>query len=456
MFKAYAQNQAQLLPSSLSDLIEKDHAARIISSVVDEMDLSAIEQSYSSQGCRAYHPAMLLKVLVYAYSIGLRSSRKIADRLQEDIVFMWLSGRQTPDFRTIALFRKDRLTDFKTVFSHVVELCMELGLARVGTISVDGTKFCANTSRNRVVYRKRLEKRKQSIAEKIDAIIEEADELDRQEDALYGNTTAHHTGVVFDKETIRKALGKIQKKKNILGKKKETLKAIQGEIKKKERIMRKDRNSYAVADKDATVMLMKEEYIAPGYNAQIATENQVILAYGLYPNRTDYKLLKPMIREVKTMTGRAPKRVIADAGYGAKSNYRFLKHQKITGFIPYQNYNKDIVLRNKGLYALPKTPDVELEKYKARMFIRLRSEEGEKMMKRRREDVEPVFGDMKEHMKFRRFTLRGKPKCLIELGILSFAHNIKKIRTFIQKSIKHGIITEDIAKWGQVLGYAHT
>lgn len=171
-------------------------------------------------GYRAYNPAMLLKVLVYAYSIGLRSSRKIADRLQEDVVFMWLSGRQKPDFRTIALFRKDRLTDFKTVFSHVVELCMELGMARVGTIAVDGTKFAANTSRNKVVYRKRLLKRKQSIAEKIDAIIDEADELDRQEDALYGNTTAHHTGISFDKETIRKALGKIQKKKTVLKKRK--------------------------------------------------------------------------------------------------------------------------------------------------------------------------------------------------------------------------------------------
>ncbi|MBI2644788.1 transposase [Candidatus Uhrbacteria bacterium] len=456
MFKLYAQNQVQLLPPNLSDMIEKDHAARLISSVVDEMDISAIERSYSSQGCRAYHPAMLLKVLVYAYSIGLRSSRKIADRLQEDIVFMRLSGRSTPDFRTIALFRKDRMTDFKAVFVQVVSLCMELGMARVGTISIDGTKFTANTSRNRVVYRKNLERRKQSIAEKIDAIIDEADELDRQEDALYGDTTAHHTGISFDKETIRKALGKIQKKKTSLGKKKETLKAIQDDIKKKERIMRKDRNSYAVADKDATVMLMKEEYIAPGYNAQLATENQVVLAYGLFPNRTDYKLLKPMIAEVENMTGLTPKRVAADAGYGMKSNYRFLKHKRITGFIPYQNYNRDVVLKHKGLYALPKNPDVELEKYKARMFIRLGSEEGKKMMKRRREDVEPVFGDMKEHMKFRRFTLRGKPKCLIELGILSFAHNIKKIKTFIQSRIQQDIITEDIEKWGQILGYAHS
>jgi len=456
MFKPYAQNQAQLLPPNLSDMIESDHVARLISSVVDAMDISAIEQSYSSQGCRAYHPVMLLKVLVYAYSIGLRSSRKIADRLHEDIVFMWLAGRSTPDFRTIALFRKDRMADFKAVFVQVVTLCTELGMTRVGTISVDGTKFLANTSRNKVVYRKRLEKRKQSIAEKIDAIMEEADELDRQEDALYGNETINHTGTLFDKETIQKALGRIQKKKTSLEKKKDALKAVQDDIKKKERIMRKDRNSYAIADKDATVMLMKEDYIAPGYNAQVATENQVILAYGLFPNRTDYKLLKPMVAEVENATGLTPKRIVADAGYGTKSNYRFLKHKKIAGFIPYQNYNRDIVLRNKGLYAIPKTPDVELEKYKARMFIRLGSEEGKKMMKRRREDVEPVFGDIKEHMKFRRFTLRGKPKCLIELGILSFAHNIKKIKTFVQNRIHQDIITEDIAKWGHILGYAQS
>ena len=107
MFKDYQQNQGQLLPQSLSGSISLDHTARLISQVIDEMDLSFILNTYSSLGQKAYDPRMLFKVLVYAYTTGIRSSRKIADRLSEDVVFMWLSGRSTPDFRTIADFRKD-------------------------------------------------------------------------------------------------------------------------------------------------------------------------------------------------------------------------------------------------------------------------------------------------------------------------------------------------------------
>lgn len=120
MFKQYNQNQTQLLPPNLTDLIASDHIARLINQVIDEMDLNFIERTYSSMGQHAYHPSMLLKVLVYGYTIGIRSSRKLDDRLKEDIVFMWLAGRQTPDFRTIANFRKDKLGDIKKVFKQVV------------------------------------------------------------------------------------------------------------------------------------------------------------------------------------------------------------------------------------------------------------------------------------------------------------------------------------------------
>ena len=110
MFKEYNQNQLQLLSPNLSDMIVKDHIARLISHAVDQMDIASIEKRYSMNGQRAYHPSMLLKVLIYGYASGIRSSRKLADKLNEDIAFMWLAGRQTPDFRTIADFRKDKLT----------------------------------------------------------------------------------------------------------------------------------------------------------------------------------------------------------------------------------------------------------------------------------------------------------------------------------------------------------
>src|SRR3989344_2387950 len=163
MFKDYQQNQGQLLPQSLNDSISTDHTARLINQVIDEMDLSFILNTYSAMGQKAYNPKMLFKVLAYAYTIGIRSSRKIADRLNEDLVFMWLSGRSTPDFRTIADFRKDKLVDVKKAFVEVLELCRRLGIIRVGKVAIDGTKFRSDANDHKIQYRKLLEKSRTKI-----------------------------------------------------------------------------------------------------------------------------------------------------------------------------------------------------------------------------------------------------------------------------------------------------
>jgi len=434
-FKPYNQSQMQLLPPDLSSLIKPDHIARLINQVIDDMDLSFIENTYSTNGCRAYNPKMLFKILVYGYTIGLRSSRKLADRLREDIVFMWLAGRQTPDFRTIADFRKNKLNDIKKAFTEVLLLCQQLGMVRIGKIYIDGTKIKASANSNRIQYRKTLNKRKTIIEEQINNILEEAKAIDDEEDRLYGNKT-EHSGI--DIREVQKELAKLKKRKQTLTKKKEKLEVKRKEIKAKLRKMRKDRNSYAITDKDATLMLMKEKYIAPGYNVQLATEHQVILAYNVCSDRTDFKQLKPMVKEVEENTKQKPKIVITDAGYGAKSNYRFLKNKGITAFIPYGNFNKEITQRNKGIYALPKNVDVELERYKFKQRLRLLSAEGKELMKRRKNDIEPTIGDIKRNMNFREFYLRGRLKCLIEIGLVSIGHNLKKIKKWIEKLAKQG------------------
>ena len=144
--------------------------------------------------------------------------------------------------------------------------------------------------------------------------------------------------------------------------------------------------------------------------------------------------------------------MLADAGYGRKMNYRYLKNQKITAFIPNQNYEQETILRNQGLYHI-QSPDAELEKYKARMRIRLQSDYGQRMLKRRRQDVEPTFGDLKRNMEFRRFNLRSKPKCELELGIISMAHNLKKMRSWVKKAISWGDGRTKIQELGKTLGY---
>ena len=452
MFKPYVQSQGQLLPQSLEESIAPDHLARLISHSVDHLDISSIEQLYSMNGPHAYHPRLLLKVLIYGYASGIRSSRKLADKLHEDIVFMWLGGRQTPDFRTIADFRKEKLRNFTMLFEQVLTVCMSIGLIRVGTISLDGSKILASASKNKMQYRKQLLKRKINLKEKIDEILKEAGDLDAEEDRVYGSHTINRTGMVITKEKVVSAIKKIQKRKQTLKKDKNILKVKLYAIKQKERIMRTDRNSYASTDPDATLMMMKENYIAPGYNIQLATEHQVILGYGVFPDRNDQKLLKPMMEEVEARTKKKPESILADAGYGRKMNYRYLKDQKIAAYIPNQSYEQDTILRNKGLYHIV-SPDTELEKYKARMRIRLQSEYGQAMLRRRRQDVEPTFGDLKRNMEFRRFNLRGRLKCELELGLVSMAHNLKKMKSWVKKAIQWDDGRTTIQELGNILGY---
>lgn len=452
MFKPYTQSQSQLLPQSLEELIATDHLSRLISQSVDQMDISSIEKLYSENGQHAYHLRMLLKVLIYGYAFGIRSSRKLADRLKEDIVFMWLSGRQEPDFRTIADFRKDKLADFKSLFEQVLATGMDIGLIRVGTISLDGSKILASASKNKMQYRQQLLKRKINLKEKVSQILKEADELDAEEDRVYGSNTINRTGIVITKEKVAAAIKKIKRRKKTLKREKAVLKAKLLMVREKQKIMRKDRNSYSSVDSDATLMMMKESYIAPGYNVQLATEHQIILGYGVFSDRNDQKLLKPMIEEVTARTKRKPESVLADAGYGRKMNYRYLKNQKITAYIPNQNYEQDTILRNQGLYHIV-SPDTELERYKAKMRIRLQSEVGQRMLRRRRQDVEPTFGDLKRNMEFRRFNLRGRLKCELEIGLVSMAHNLKKIKSWVKKAMSWDDGRTKTRELGKTLGY---
>jgi len=317
MFKDYQQNQGQLLPKSLSDSISTDHTARLINQVIDEMDLSFILNTYSAIGQKAYNPKMLFKVLVYAYTMGIRSSRKIADRLNEDVVFMWLSGRSAPDFRTIADFRKDKLIDVKKAFVEVLGLCRQLGMVRIGKVAIDGTKFRSDSNGNKMQYRKTLNKRKESIEQQVDGIFREADEVDREEEKLYGDSTEHRIKGL-DMGKVARELAKLKKRKASLEKKKGKLEAKKDDINSKLRRMRKDRNTMSSTDKDATLMMMKEGHIASGYNAQFATEHQVILGYGLTSDRNDFKQLNPMVKEEEAKTGKKPETVIEEAGKGGK------------------------------------------------------------------------------------------------------------------------------------------
>jgi len=176
-FRRYDQCQRLLLPLDLGDFVPSDHPARVIDNIVEGLDIDLIVDTYSVEGNPAYHPRMMLKVLLYAYSCGVFSSRDIEKLLWSDTAFMFLSGMQRPDYRTICRYRSERLLDFKTVFEQVVRLCREMGLASLGVVSLDGTKIKASASKKKSLDDERIRK-------EIDEILEKAIETDKMGECL--------------------------------------------------------------------------------------------------------------------------------------------------------------------------------------------------------------------------------------------------------------------------------
>jgi len=429
-FKEYHQNQIMLMPPSLEEKVPEGHLARYISRVVDELDIDEIEKGYSEIGCRAYHPRMLIKLLIYGYSIGIRSSRRIQKETQEDVVFMWLAGLREPDFRTISDFRKDRIKDVKKLFTQVLGICRELGMIRCGKVSIDGTKIEANSGKHKLTFRKKLEKSKAKYEDVVEEILKEAERIDEEEDRLYGSKDGYTLDRQFTPEEIRKALKKVSREKDKLTRKTEKVQAKIDVIDKKLEHLGNDRNSFGNIDHDATLMLMKDGSLGVGYNIQMATEDQVIVGFGVYQHPADTKLLRPMIEEVEQNLGIKPEAIVTDKGYCSHRNYEYVISRGIKPAIPPQTYDYDIAARHKGTYKRSKNE--AYEDLKVGVLDFLETEEGKQLLDKRKHDIEPTFGDIKHNMGFRKFLLRLKPKVTIEVGLVVIAHNIKKIKSWLE------------------------
>lgn len=471
MFKEYNQHQILLLPPDISQMVAEDHLARVINDVVDRLEISSLIRQYSQTGQHSFHPRMLLKVLFYGYATGVRSSRKIAKKLEEDIIYMWLSGLQKPDFRTIALFRQKRLKQIKDIFVEIANICLESGITKIGRIYIDGTKIEANASGHKMIYAKALEKRHKQIEDKIQEILDEAEKNDEIEDNKYHGKKG---------EAIPKEL---RKRANRLKKLKEAAKRV-----KEQKELLNQRSNYSKTDKEANLMKMKRGYIYPGYNIQLTTNNQVILDYETSNKCNDMNLLKPQVEHIKDNYKEKPKQVIADSGYGSESNYVYLKKQNIQGIIPYpslekerskayrenkyrrENFHydkkKNIVICPEGnvmemvykgrndrkqyvkkfqtaaCFQCPERVSCTSGEYRGyeyrsrwegiKQSIRKKMSQPKfkKIYKKRKMDVETVIGNIKHNLGFKKYLLRGLEKVNIETGLIAIAHNLVKISGF--------------------------
>jgi len=426
-FKPYNQDQIFLFPKSLKDFIPKGHLVYLIDDIVEKFDLTPIIQKYSTNGCRAYAPVMLTKILFYAYCTGVYSSRKIAQRLEENVFFMYLSAMQYPDFRTISDFRKNHLKELSEFFVEVLRLCQELKLIRFGHISLDGSKVKANASKHKAMSYGRMQKKKDELEREVEELLKKANEVDEQEDKEYGDKR----GDELPEE--------LQFKENRLRKIKEAMGRLEKEAKAKGKERPEDKAQTSFTDKESKIMKtpMGFQY---AYNAQCAVDdaNQVIVAQDVSNSGSDRDKLKPMVRKIKKNTGCKPEKLSADNGYLSEGNLEYLRSKKIDGYIAIGNEKKlkDAVSVHPVSKNRPCIRDKQITKgsLKEGMLNKLKSEEGSKVYKRRKAIVEPVFGQMKWARGFRQFSCRGLAKAKGEFAILCTAHNILKIWRFLENN----------------------
>lgn len=375
-FKEYQMGQPMLLPQNVQELIPEKHLVRVINEVIETMDIREIINGYKGGGTSSYHPKMLLKIIIYAYAERIYSGRQIAKAIRENINFMWLSGGNRPDFRTINRFRGERLKgSIQAIFTEILEYLLEHKYIRLEHYFLDGTKIEANANRYSFAWKKSPRKYKKNLQEKVKELFEKIDEINAAEEAEYGEQDLEELGE--ESEINSQELKGLAERLSQKLKENPKNKVLRKDIKKLEQEyiprmekyecyekMMGDRNSFSKTDPDATFMRMKDDHmrnrsLKPGYNVQIGTENQFIVGFSLHQVSTDSTTLPGHLQQVKENLGFIPKTLIADAGYGSEENYLFMEQEKIEGYVKYNTFYRESKKRRK---------ENANEKYLARNF----------------------------------------------------------------------------------------
>ncbi len=356
-FKHYNQHQTTLLPYSFDDFISDRHPVRVVNQVVESLNIQPLLKAYSKEGNPAYHPKMLLKVMLYGYMTNIHSSRKIEQAVRENIHFMWLTGMTIVDHNTINRFRINKLQEsFKEIFKQVVLMLASEGLISLKQIYTDGTKIEAQAGRYTFVWGKGIQTNKAKMLAQPEALWKYAQSISNDD----GSDPEPPEFKEISKEAIQKTVAQIDAKLSgndrAGSKAKAKLRYIKQNFENNlEKYLEHEailgqRNSYSKTDTDATFMRMKEDHmrngqLKPGYNAQISTENQIIVNYTMHQNPTDTKTLKPDLENFKETFGddtfKDLEDITADAGYGSEENYDYLEKEGLTAYVKYNTFDKE-------------------------------------------------------------------------------------------------------------------
>lgn len=392
-FYEYNPEQGYLLPPSVRDVLGKEHLCFFVHGAVEKMDLAAFEASYSEEGHPAYHPALLLKVWLYAYALGMTSSRRLEQRIREDLAFRYLAGGAQPDYWALNEFRKRHGRALNDIFTQVVELARSLGMGKLGHVAIDSTRIAAKAAADSVDTEQKLRRERAKIRKRIRRWQQQCEHEDPNEGA----------GTVVAAE----ALQELQRRLGEIPLRLERLK--KSGVK---RLSRTDQDSRFLRDRRGFTL---------GYTATVAvSEDHLIVAQQVSQASTDNGLLVPMVDQVGSPGGKRPEQVSADSGFFTIDNLQAMEDRGIDAYVP--DYNMARVLNRGG-----RLKQTACHPAHQRMRRKLRSAEGRRRYQKRKELAEPIFGVLKEQRGMRRFRMRGLAKVAIEFTLAATALNLTRL-----------------------------
>jgi len=449
-FRPFAPDQGLLLPPSLDDWLPEEHLVRFIADLVDEhLDLSRIHAAYTEgRGGPPYDPRLMVRILLYGYTTGMRSSRKLEAACIDVVAFRWLAAGSAPDYRAIARFRKRHLSALGHLFVQALALCQSAGMVSLGQVALDGTKVRANASKRKAMSYARMTEKEKILAAEVSTLLAEAERIDKAEDKAFGK---NRRGDELPAELARREtrLEKIREAKAAL--EAEAAQAARHEAEHRARERGDDDDTAAgkgaaaaeaatpkpkaqrnFTDPDSKIMLTGDKAFHQCYNAAavVDADHQVIVAAELSANAADVGTLMPMTEQTVTNTGQIPGQMLADAGYTSTANLdaaaAYTDEHGTEFFIAPGRARRDDPPPVAPRGRIPADATT-----KQRMARKLATKKGQQVYARRKAIVEPVFGQMSTLQNAKHLLLRGLDQARGEWLLLAACHNLRKLHGHI-------------------------
>ena len=434
-FRRYAPEQSLLLPPDVREWLPEGHLAHHISDLVDGLDLTAFYAPYAGDGRRnaPYEPRMMVKVLLYAYATGVFSSRGIARRLEEDVAFRVLAAGNFPQHRTVCEFRRRHLADFKRLFVEVVGLARELGLARFGKLSVDGTKVRADASKRKAMSYGRMQEEERRLADEVDALLRSADATDVAEDVRLGPEVRGDElpAALRRREDRLAAIRAAKARLEAAQRAADDARGRQPGQTRNPKGGRPYKRAYGepaekaqsnFTDPESGVMKTSNDGFQQCYNAQAAVdaEHQLVVVTEVTASASDQGGLPVLLDAVQETFDAQPETVLADAGYCNERDLTDLEKRGIDGYVAPGREGKQ-------------TASCDLEQHPAtgRMVKKLATAAGRAAYAERKWLSEAPYGWIKHVLGFQRFSLRGLAKVRGEWDLVCLALNARRLHVLM-------------------------